>query len=74
MGREWTLRVPGHPPTVIPDARLDRAERDVAREPESSFGQFKKSPHFGVEADVPHGMIGTAEVEFFGLPSISLSV
>ncbi|MFT3671629.1 hypothetical protein [Aestuariivirga sp.] len=24
--------------TVIPDARLDRAKRDVAREPESSFG------------------------------------
>jgi hypothetical protein len=32
-----------------------------------------KSPHFGAGSD-PHGMMGTVDVEFCGLPSISLSV
>ena len=35
---------------------------------------FTQSPHFGSgSADVPQGMIGTLEVEFFGLPSIGRS-
>jgi hypothetical protein len=32
-----------------------------------------KSPHFSMAALVPHGVIGTEEVEFFGEPSMSLS-
>lgn len=34
----------------------------------------KNSPHFCTfTSAVPHGMIGTLDVEFFGEPSISLS-
>jgi hypothetical protein len=32
-----------------------------------------KSPHFWMVSLLPHGMIGTEDVEFFGEPSISLS-
>ena len=33
-------------------------------------GYSTKSPHFGSAVSLPHGMIGTVEVEFFGEPSI----
>jgi hypothetical protein len=37
--------------------------------------QRTKSAHFGGSpAAAPHGSIGTVEVEFFGEPSISLSL
>jgi hypothetical protein len=32
-----------------------------------------QSAHFSTWSVVPHGMIGTEEVEFFGEPSMSLS-
>jgi hypothetical protein len=33
-----------------------------------------QSAHFGTSAFVPHGMIGTLEVEFFGEPSMMRSL
>ena len=34
---------------------------------------FSQSAHFGGSPEVPHGMIGTDDVEFLGEPSTSLS-
>ena len=37
-----------------------------------SFTQLRNSPHLGA-AELPHGMIGTVEVEFCGDPSTTRS-
>ncbi len=57
---------------VGPDVQTPRnAERTLSGR---DYIHWTKSPHFSIAASpVPHGMIGTEEVEFFGDPSISLS-
>jgi hypothetical protein len=41
--------------------------------PDRERGHWMKSPHFSIVDALPHGMIGTEDVEFFGEPSMSLS-
>ena len=60
-------RMPGHQGV---HARLRRA---MAAHDENRDYLSSHSAHFGTSPLVPHGMIGTVEVEFFGEPSISRS-
>ncbi len=55
---------------------LSRAEFErLAPEPAENPLQRTKSAHFWTSpAPPPHGWIGTVDVEFFGEPSISLSL
>src|SRR6185437_2711136 len=41
--------------------------------PTGKCAHWMKSPHFSIVAALPHGIIATEDVEFFGEPSISLS-
>lgn len=51
------------------------ASRDVRDgEPEATAYGVIQSAHLAGALVSPHGLIGTAEVEFSGLPSITLSV
>ena len=70
-------------PNLLPSGReisgkpSNRSGCERSRAPHgtgSRLDPFTQSPHFGSgSADVPQGMIGTLEVEFFGLPSIGRS-
>ena len=66
---QWVLNTAGSP--LVPNSALTPSGACQGRVP----GQFEtQSAHFTGAVPSPHGLMGTADVEFSGLPSMILSV